>query len=232
MKSPGIGPAILTFVLALGASLPASLAAQDDVPFRRLWLEGAVGVAAPTQEWGNVDPTCPDNNPDPCPFPAQIGATTGVGFAGRFGVRLHPKSTLFVGYSRNHFQCSTSFCGRADPPFSASYDLGVQHDVIAVGAMRFWGEAAVSWEQVHVVRIGRSGPNTNLELNRRVPYDGSVAFSLGFGLRLGMRGNNQWEFTPGARYRFSSASPGSANPDLNALDITHFHFDLAFRRNY
>lgn len=188
-----------------------------------------MGVAVPTQDWGNVDPTCPDNNATPCPFPMQIGASTGVGIATRTGVRFDANTTVFLGYSRSYFQCAEAFCGTADPPLSASVDLGVQRDFYAFGNMRFWGEGAVSWEQVNVVRVG---PQANLTLNERVAYDRTLAFSLGVGVRLGLRGNNQWEFAPAARYRFYSADPGAPNADLNRLDITHFHLDLAFRRNY
>lgn len=212
--------------------VPGSTSAQETPPLRRLWLEGSVGVAVPTQDFGNVDPTCPDNNPDPCPFPAQIGATTGVGFAARGGVRLDPATSVFLGYGRSYFQCSTFFCGDAPPPLSTSYDLGIQRDLLAAGTLRFWVEGAVSWERVNVVRIGMSGPNTNLELNERVAYDRAFAASVGLGLRLGLRGNNLWEFTPAARYRFSRADPGVLHADLSSLDVTHFHLDLAFRRNY
>ena len=224
--------ALALLALACLAPVPAQGQEEEATPLRRLWLEGSVGVAVPTQDFGNVDPTCPDNNPDPCPFPAQIGATTGVGFAARGGVRLDPATSLFLGYERNYFQCSTFFCGNARPPLSTSYDLGVQRDVVAAGTLRFWVEGAVSWERVNVVRIGMSGPNTNLELNERVAYDGALAASVGVGLRLGLRGNNLWEFTPAARYRFSRAEPGALHGDLSALDVTHFHLDLAFRRNY
>lgn len=210
--------------------LPGRASAQDDeIPLRRLWVEGAVGAAVPTQAFGNVDPTCPDNNAVPCPFPSQIGATTGVGFAGRVGARFDHKTAVFVGYSRNQFQCSDFFCGGAESPLSSSIDLGVQRGLFAFGDMRFWGEGAVSWERVNVVRVDAGA---NLALNERVPYDRAVAFSFGLGIRLGLRGANEWEFTPAARYRFYSAEPNASNRDLNALDVTHFHLDLAFRRNF
>lgn len=209
-----------------GAGTDASEASEQ--PVRRLWLEAGAGVAMPTQEFGDVDPTCPPNTVS-CPLPAQIGAATGVGLSVRAGFRFDDRTTAFIGYARNEFQCSAFLCGGAKPPLATGLEAGVQRTLTRVGAMDFWGELSGSYEQVRIVRLGANG---NLRANRRVPFERKLGLTVGTGIRLGVRGNNQWEFIPAARYRFYTAEPLMADADLRAVDVTHFHLELAFRKNF
>lgn len=217
-----VGSRLLLAVLLL--TLPEAVAAQSTL-LHRISLEPRVGVAFPTGDFGNVDPTCPPGAQG-CPRPVQIGTSTGWRWGLRATAALTPSWSLFLEYGRTNLGCSTTFCGTEKHPGTHGLDLGLRGAVLALGSMVVWVEAAGVMEEVSIIRtLDEAGE----PVATPVAFPWSVGAAGGVGAELDLRGDRVFYFTPGFRFRYVPVDPPDDQSDLTSVTATYMLFEIGFR---
>lgn len=217
---------LLTLFLftVLPALTPSPAQAQGSF-LEHLSIEPRVGVAFPTGDFGNIDPTCTPGSTG-CSFPVQVGTETGWRWAIRAHYNPTPRWSLFGEFGKANLRCSATFCGSKVTPGTKGLSLGLRVIAFPLGSMDIWVEGAGLLEEATIIRAedreGNRAPSA-------VPYPWSLGFSAGLGAELPLRGAYDLFFTPGFRFRYVPADPPDAHSDLASITATYMLFEIGFR---
>ena len=220
-------PLIPALSLLLGVVIPGAgsrLLAQSPV-LSRFSLEPRVGVAFPTGDFGDVDPTCPSGSSG-CPFPVQVGTETGWRWSLRALFALNPRLSLVGEYGKAKLGCSPSFCGTEERPETQGATLGIRLIAFGLGSMDFWVEGSGVLERPTIVRTRSETGETAIS---SVSYPWSPGFSVGVGTELDLKGDGTLFFSPGFRFRYIPADPPESDPDLASITATYLLIEVGFR---
>jgi hypothetical protein len=213
-------------IVALVAGLTREASAQTFAG--RVSIEPRVGLALPTGDFGDSDPTCPviPGGGPSCPYPIQTGAKPGWRWTLRAHYTLNTWLGVFAGYGQARFKCAAALCFGADKPKTQGFEAGFKAVVIPLGSMTGWVEGAGTYERVSIVRtLTPEGERQSL----LVDYGGATGLSLGVGAELPLRGTLDLTFSPSVRFRLYDADPPSDHPDMASVPVRYALFELGFR---
>ncbi len=212
--------------MTLGAlTLPWGQASAQAFSLGRVSIEPRLGVAFPTGDFGDIDPTCAPRSTG-CPFPVQVGTETGWRWGIRIDYALRSRLVLFGEYGKANLRCSAAFCGSTHQPGTRSLGAGLRAVPMSLGGMDLWVEGATVLERATIIRsVDREGNRDPSP----VDYPWSLGFSGGVGAELPLTGGYDLFFTPGFRFRYVPADPPNDHADLASVTATYMLFEVGFR---
>jgi hypothetical protein len=218
------------FLSALGlviltlSSLPSEIQGQL-FTMERFAVEPRLGIAFPTGDFGNADPSCPVGSAG-CDYPDQTGVETGLRWDVRIHYRLSDRVTMVGSFGKTKFGCSGPFCGSGSDPETRDLSLGFRAMAFDVGSMGIWAEGGAAVEKFSIIRTrnetGEAEPS-------RVWYPWSFGIYGGGGVELPLTGDGNFFFTPGFHFRHVSSDPPSSDPDLQPVTATYILAQVGFK---